>query len=110
MAVDTRLFRRLVHMLRQEFPTLAPVKVRRRKGAAGYGGCAAITQGDRLLHFCVYVDSRLQIGVAGYFLVHEWAHALSWTHDHHSVSDHGIEFALAYSRIYAWFEKCQWGR
>lgn len=91
------LIRKVMRRLRQELPTHIPVVVRRRTGIArdSLGYCTR--QED---HFCIVIDAKLSQVLALNVLVHEYAHALSWTPEHPSFEDHGPEWGVAYAKVY----------
>ena len=40
-------------------------------------------------------------------LIHEYAHALSWTPGHMCLDDHGPEWGVAYSKVWMLVDKLQ---
>lgn len=69
-------------------------------------GCAGSTEiildGNRPARFLIYIH-KSSYTLMFHMLIHEWAHAYAWQKGPH-VQDHGIEWALAMSKIYRHFE------
>lgn len=97
-------YRRVLAALREHCPTLLPVKVRRvrlPRAARCVADCTLeIDRKGRAQAFVIRVSSKLPWLSATDALVHEWAHALSFTTQHPSFQDHGPEWGLAMSRCY----------
>jgi len=93
-------FRETARHLRVLVPPVWPVRVRRSKLADDvHGYCALSTQG-RTPHYTIRVNSELHEEAQVYVLIHEWAHALSWSSDSHRIRHHAPEWGLAMSRIW----------
>lgn len=86
--------------LREVCPTLVPVVTSRRKLSDCIAYTTLIRRGGLPHHFIICIDSRLSWEATWQVLVHEWAHALAWNEASATVTDHGPEFGIAYSRIW----------
>ncbi len=95
-----RCYRDFLRELREVCPTLVPVVTSRRKLTDCIAYCNLIRKDDLPHHFVIVIDSALSWEATWQVLVHEWAHALAWNEDSHTVTDHGPEFGIAYSRIW----------
>lgn len=73
-----------------------PFRVTRPKGMEEWGSCEKLESPTR---FVIRVHHKLPDDWALYTLVHEWAHALSWSDDP-LVENHGAEWGVAYARCY----------
>lgn len=91
-------FPAVLRLLRRKLPPAFPISVRRRPISEHWGWCEFY--GDS---FGIAIDKRANNDLAVLILLHEWAHALAWTHRHDTVKDHGPEWGLAYSRVYSLF-------
>ena len=106
----------VAHWLKAEFPAPYPVTVQvlrigpQRRERAGRDDKGETVRLGRRIY--VRVDSRLKWGEAIDTLLHEWAHAASWTLDaaeQRLPSTHPDEFWLMYGRIYrAYYEENGW--
>ena len=111
ISVDQQ-FRLVVRLLRKQFITEYPVKVRRipneimKRGGYSYkdapwGYCSLINEhkpkneADR--YFLIRLNTRAAWQTMFETLMHEWAHALTWGIEN---KDHGDLFARAYGSIY----------
>jgi hypothetical protein len=96
------VLRATMRKLRKELPTVWPVRVRRRSDLAKdcYGTCSLVLPDEGRPYFSIILDDAMPAGHARMTLMHEYAHALSWTEAHPTISDHDPEFGLAYSRVY----------
>lgn len=99
---------RLLKALRAGCPPVLPVQVRRVKGLRArqgcHGECALLEHGGRNVAFSVRLDAGLREPALSDALLHEWAHALSWTTEHPEFIDHGHEWGLAMARVYRVWE------
>lgn len=96
-------FLRTLRVLRERCPTLVPTQVQRSRtldpGDLGY--CEAVFDADgRLVRFRIRVRAGLCMELQIQVLMHEWAHALTWTAEHETVDDHDEAWGLALSRVY----------
>lgn len=101
-------YMRLLRALRDQAPPVLPVRVRRVKGLRRrhgcHGDCALVEVDGRNVAFALRLDAALSsVGLVD-GLLHEWAHALSWTTEHPSFDDHGPEWGLAMARAYRVWE------
>lgn len=94
-------FRKMLRELRQRCPAIVPVRVRRRplKDCIGYTTTSYDTDG-KLSHFNIVIEKNQCWNATWQVLIHEWAHCIAWIDGHETVTDHGIEFALAFARVY----------
>lgn len=101
-AAKRKSYRRLLQELREACPPIVPVKTRRRilKGMHAYTNLVCDEEG-RPSHFWVVLDSRLSWEAVQLALLHEWAHTMSWGVNHPTIADHGVEFGIAYSRVWS---------
>ena len=92
----------LARELRGLCPTVVPTSVRFTELAPDVNGtCQELrTRNGDLKGFRICISTSLGRDFAHHILVHEWAHALSWSAEHPTVNDHGPEFGLAYARVY----------
>jgi predicted SprT family Zn-dependent metalloprotease len=89
-------YRVVANHFRKNFPV--KVYIRRVKlNGDDWGSTDRIRYYRKSFHICI--DSKLDDVASVMVLLHELAHALSWTKDKHP-SDHGPEFGRAYSRVY----------
>lgn len=103
--IPQKQFRRLVALLRKEFPPLLRVEVRRLPSLPFRGSYRARrrkTVGPRggVSHPCVHlIEMHSSEGVET--LIHEWAHALRTEQDH--TARHDAHFWKIYGRMYRAF-------
>ena len=93
-------FKTDVRFLKKRLPALLPVRVYRRKLTDCLGYTELKYVDGKAHHFVIAVESRMSWDATWQVLIHEWAHAVSWTHGHETVCDHGPEWALALARVY----------
>tara|TARA_R100000458_G_C8278175_1_gene254049 strand:- start:1648 stop:1995 length:348 start_codon:yes stop_codon:yes gene_type:complete len=94
-------WREAVTILRHECPPHYPVKARRVKvpdDIYGDTDLKELKNGKRF--FMIRVSQELSKAETLEVLVHEWAHAISWTSGHGRIRDHGAEWGLAYASAY----------
>ena len=91
-------FHKVALKLRGRCPLIWPVSVR-RVILADWGRCDLVEQGDEYI-FRILVSRKLDPDMALLILIHEWAHAVSWSHDP-MVDDHGPEWGVAHARCYS---------
>lgn len=107
-----RQYRTRIRALRAECPTAMgyPVEVRRTSvPGPEYGWCDMRDDGESfriVLRTHVKVNGEVRAVTEGEMretLIHEWAHAMSWTPEHHSFADHdaawGVRYAQAYNAV-----------
>ena len=82
--------------LRTEIPPEHPVMVRRAELVDSWGECRFI-DGDKP-HFLIKLDKSLSGPGLIHVLIHEWAHALTWSS--RSEEYHGLAWGRAMSRIW----------
>lgn len=90
-------WRKTLNWLRREFPLSQPVAV--RTVVMDDHGDAMFKDGK----FRIRINRRDDWGIRLEFILHEWAHCLTWFGN--DTDDHGEEWGLAYARIYR-----EWGR
>lgn len=97
-------FKSWVRELRKHFPPLLPVRVYRKDLSSQ--NCAGLTylidDKGKPTRFVIFIH-KSSYTLMFHMLIHEWAHAYAW-HTGPYVQDHGIEWALAMSKIYRYFE------
>lgn len=97
-------FRQMCADLRRELPTRHPVKIFcRKKGLSRkwLGLCNLIEfKNPKHNYFRITIQANLCRELRHEVLIHEYAHALSWTQDHPSFDDHGPEWGVAYAKCY----------
>lgn len=100
MANTQKDYRETLAMLRVNLPCAYPVSVRRmRKMPEDIEGDATFSRKGKW-RFAIRISAKLTWSAAIDTLLHEWAHALSWTASHQKFKDHGPEWGLAMSRCY----------
>jgi len=109
MAARYRCYRKLLQLLKKQFPAAFPVSVRRQKIASSVQG-RCYKEGKK---FYVQIDKNLGEHAAMDVLVHEWAHARAWNHrldtattdeDFNKLS-HDAAWGVAYAEIYSAYEQ-----
>ena len=90
--------------MRRKFPPLLPTRIYFRS-AKTMGKAIAdtdlILENKKPKSFVVRIQANLPFSIGAHFLVHEWAHVISWTQeDHDTVEEHGPEWGLTNARIY----------
>lgn len=104
MAIEDppRNVRDILRVLRREVPTVWPVRVRTRWDCASdqFAGCRLVIRRKKDPYFSIVLQPGLHWGFRRLLLIHEWAHAFSWTVEHPNIDDHDPEFGLAYARCY----------
>ena len=94
-----RMYKRAVKLLSEKCPPpRLPVKVRRVRLKRGIDGDCEKCVG----HYYIRINRNLSESEAIDTLIHEWAHALSWSI---RGDDHCDEWGKAYSRVYRVFLK-----
>ena len=97
-------FRVVLAYLREHCPPLLSVGVRRcamPRGTNAVADCTlTLDRKGRPNIFTIRISKGLPSTSAVDALIHEWAHALSFTMQHPSFQDHGPEWGLAMSRCY----------
>ena len=94
----------VARILRVKCPPLFPVRVS-RVPLVHHGQCSFI-RGRKRFYFVIELNRGLTLAHQIDVLLHEWAHALSWTSESHEIDHHGPEWGIAMSRVYqAVFEK-----
>lgn len=110
-----RTFRTVLQGLRQECPTSMglPVKVRRKRGYhCGLLMAYSTTSLDERSFLIVLFEKvknrdgtirPVSLEEMRDCLIHEWAHVMAWTPEHHNMEIHdaawGVMFAKAYSAV-----------
>ena len=94
-------FNEATRQLRVLVPPVWPVRVRRVK-MPDLGDCTMVSKpkSSDTPYYQIRVNRELSEASQVLVLIHEWAHALSWTTDSHRVRAHGPEWGLACSRIW----------
>lgn len=93
----------MVEEMRDRVPPLIPVRfyLRDIESTGMLGFTEMRLDADGMWdHFNVVVDKNLDWQAMWQTIIHEWAHALSWSEGHATVCDHDPEWGLAYARIY----------
>ena len=94
-------------VLKSEFPTEYPMRVRRlnrddpglkRLNAVGYTWLANAAKPRDRRYFIIGIYKGMSLDQQIHTLVHEWAHALTW--DLPESKSHGKQWADVYGRIY----------
>lgn len=88
--------------LREHAPTVLPVRVYVRDLKGHYLATTELKfKNNKSNHFVITLDKSLvsNFDIVRHFLVHEWAHAVSWR-EGDTICDHDPEWGLALSRIY----------
>jgi hypothetical protein len=108
---DRRL-RTVLAALRAECPTAMHYPVRVRKSSLPTKWYGWTNYDERKRRFTITLKTRIldkftnrrravTYGEMQDCLMHEWAHAMAWTPEHSSVTDHDAAWGVAYSRTYA---------
>jgi hypothetical protein len=94
-------FQKWVRKLKKKFPLLLPVRVHRRdlSKTPDAGGSQIIYSSNGKPEAFLVVIHKSSKTLMYHMLIHEWAHVYSWQLGH-NMDDHGIEWALAMSKIY----------
>jgi hypothetical protein len=90
--------RRYVRLLRDKLPPLLPVRVYLRDYLDDEGQCHLITKQGRPSSFSIYIRRQRFRGMLD-VLMHEWAHALTWSEDE-CAEDHDAAWGIAHARVY----------
>lgn len=110
-ATQRRRYRRALHALRLECPTLLPVRVVLRREPApvrlcGWSSVVGEKRGFRVV-ICLRVFERgakrprpLHMSEIIEVLMHEWAHCLAWHSGHSDLQDHPPGWGVAYAECY----------
>ena len=100
-------YHQLVKILREHLPLAYPVTVKRVKMKKNDGTCSK--SGKK---FFIDIDRSLTQQMAIETLLHEYAHALAWSHRHDKMNDeeltrkqHDATWGVAYSEVYRVFEQ-----
>ena len=94
-------FRIAVSKLRKAVPPRFPVSVRRAKPTMpkSWAECGLERIGGKR-KFLILIDPRASHAIAIDCLVHEWAHCLSWSDGHPTLTEHDETWGVAYSKVY----------
>lgn len=99
-------YRRVVKLLKKELPPALVVKVRRVK-LKGFDGLCIRERKS----FLILINRELDESMAIETLLHEWAHARSWTLLHDQLENdafqdfcHNAMWGVAYSEVYRCYE------
>jgi predicted SprT family Zn-dependent metalloprotease len=97
-------FKKLVARLKEHTPPILPVRIYKRdlkKGSHFLAYTELKYKNNKANHFIIVLDSKLfkDENVLKHFLIHEWAHVISWR-EGHIACDHNPEWGLAVSTIY----------
>ena len=87
--------------LKRKFPLLLPVRVHRRdlSKTPDVGGSFLVYGTDgKPKSFLIQIHKSSKT-LMYHMLIHEWAHVYSWQMGK-NIEDHGLEWALAMSKIY----------
>lgn len=106
-----RGFRRLLGALREECPTSMgyPVSVRRIPRASKWFGQSNFDDRNGCFTIRLYLSFHDPVirktrpvthQELADTLMHEWAHVMAWTPEHHSLTDHDASWGVAYSKVY----------
>ncbi|MAA65280.1 MAG: hypothetical protein CL581_10950 [Alteromonadaceae bacterium] len=90
--------RKYASYLRGKLPPLLPVRVYFRDRMDDEGLCVCNYTGDRPTSFSIFIRRqgfRAMLDI----LMHEWAHALAWSHDE-CAEDHDAAWGIAHARVY----------
>ena len=96
-----QVFKRCVSKLRKHAPPFFPVTVRRGRPltpkALAECGLERVGGGWRFV-IVIRKEARHQEAIDS--LLHEWAHALSWSEGHPTLTDHDETWGVCYSKVY----------
>lgn len=93
------MFHARIRVLRDRVPARYPVHVRRIAVPGGYvADCSFIHRPTK--HFLIRISPTPCQQCLTDSLVHEWAHALSWSDSHPCLTDHDEVYGVAWSRVY----------
>lgn len=99
-------FHQSVRKLRKAYPTYYPTHVflieppKYWTKFYVYGDCVLIERPRGKHVFKIRMSKAVNMCLQQVGLMHEYAHALSWTPEHMHLDDHGPEWGLAMSRVY----------
>lgn len=102
----------LLRRLRLKAPPRYPVRVERRTDPDHPDAAATVdlTKRRGRLCFVISIPPEMPECLLCDALLHEWAHALTWTTDP-EVKHHGAEWGAAYARVYdIWEPPFSWQR
>ena len=96
----------LLRHLRKRLPTIVPVKLIWRDNLpdADIAVCTLLEKRGKPHQFLIEL-SRSSLGempwwVVREYMIHEYAHCLSWTVEHRNLKDHGPMWGVAYAQVY----------
>jgi Zn-dependent peptidase ImmA (M78 family) len=97
------VYRTLVSILKKECPPAFPISVKRLKMSMKLCGTCALVDKK----FIIRIANRLDEDAAIDTLLHEWAHAIAWSHLHDAltpdkryIKDHDATWGVAYAEVY----------
>lgn len=97
--LGTKHLRKIVRMLRKDFPTNAPIRVERPAWfKLGYHGDTNKGTKGYLIRLNRYEPCAMQIDT----LLHEWAHALTWSRK--DEPHHSMRWAERYAALTRWVQ------
>lgn len=103
---DFERFRKVVQLLQAELPCALEVIVRQAK-LQGYDGLCLREE----KRFLILISEELEQAMAIETVLHEWAHARSWTLLHDQLQDeefrkicHNAAWGVAYAEVYRVYE------
>lgn len=92
-------FHARIRELRARVPARYPVHVRRMATTEGAVADCTLVHRPRK-HFLIRISPTACQQCLTDSLVHEWAHALSWSDSHPCLTDHDEVYGVAWSRVY----------
>ncbi len=93
----TKSFAQTLRRLKKRLPLPFPIKVDFQ--VLDCAGECQLLEGKKK-RFAIVLDNELTEDMAIEVLIHEWAHALSWTFDRPDLKDHGPEFGVSWAKSY----------
>ena len=90
-------FKELTDRIRSVLPTNFPVVFRRVK-ISHCGECTL--EGKKKKYFLIKLNKDLEYQAMRETILHEYAHALSWSELHPHTNNHDAHFGIEYSRVY----------
>ena len=99
--IATKDLREYLRTLRVVLPPILPVRVRvTRMAEDDQGECQLVRPKASGPYFVIRISKALDAEALVHVLTHEWAHALAWQSDATTLRDHGVEWGIAYARVW----------
>jgi hypothetical protein len=92
-------FKDITDRIRSVLPTNFPVVFRRIKLPIGMRGDCVLL-GKKKKYFLIRLNKDLERCAMEETILHEYAHALSWSELHPYTNAHDAHFGIEYSRVY----------